>query len=500
MRTTRLSGVALLLLLSATAWAGDGDDAISVYKTGEYKRAIPLLQAAVASAPRDPVVHADLLSALVYEGRVDEAADAAAADATAFPDSPEVLAARGEFEFYMGDIVEAERLFKDSFHRQETARANYGLYRVYRGFSMFRRARLLCLKAHELDPDDALISVAFFRYVIPEKRRELLASFAPAHPWFYKDLKRNEDTAASIKSEIKGEQAFEIEGGPKEITVPLLYLRNSPTRIHGVGIDLAIEGGRHLRMLLDTGATGILLSQAAVDRAGLKHLGAFEASGIGDGGSRSGFAAVAESCSIGALEFKRCIFGALEGKGRMPDDSDGLIGADFFSDYIVQMDFQRRTLHLKPQPTRPRNPQGYDREIPSDETAFTPIFRYGHELLIPTKVNGKRSGLFLLDTGAQMSSIDSGFARLSMKIHGDNYMTMKGISGKVKDVYQADSAELQFGHFRQRYEGLTAFNLNNSPEHREFRLDGILGIPVLSMFRLTIDYRNGLVNFDYAFK
>ena len=26
----------------------------------------------------------------------------------------------------------------------------------------------------------------------------------------------------------------------------------------------------------------------------------------------------------------------------------------------------------------------------------------------------------------------------------------------------------------------------------------ILGLPVLSMFRLTIDYRNGLVKFDYT--
>jgi hypothetical protein len=42
--------------------------------------------------------------------------------------------------------------------------------------------------------------------------------------------------------------------------------------------------------------------------------------------------------------------------------------------------------------------------------------------------------------------------------------------------------------------------LNNSPRHQEVRMSGILGLPVLAMFRLDIDYRNGLVNFDYVMK
>ena len=99
------------------------------------------------------------------------------------------------------------------------------------------------------------------------------------------------------------------------------------------------------------------------------------------------------------------------------------------------------------------------------------------------------------------SLIDASFARLSTKIYGDDYAHVSGISGKVKKVYAADSVELEFSHFRQQYEGITVFDLNNNaPGRQEFRMAGILGIPVLSMFRLTIDYRNGLVNFDYVLK
>ena len=99
-----------------------------------------------------------------------------------------------------------------------------------------------------------------------------------------------------------------------------------------------------------------------------------------------------------------------------------------------------------------------------------------------------------------MSNIDSTFASLSTKLSGNSSIRMRGISGDVTKVFEAEKAELQFARFRQSNLGLLAFNLNNAPEHQDVRMAGILGLPVLAMFRLTIDYRNGLVNFDYAMK
>lgn len=92
------------------------------------------------------------------------------------------------------------------------------------------------------------------------------------------------------------------------------------------------------------------------------------------------------------------------------------------------------------------------------------------------------------------------FARRSTKVRSDGLVRVKGLSGDVKDVFEADKAELKFSHFQQSNLGLIAFNLNNQPEHQDVRMAGILGMPVLAMFRLTIDYRNGLVNFDYVLK
>lgn len=495
----RLAGV-MFSLVSIVCLA-ESNDGLAAYKAGDYKTAIPLLQAAISSTPKDPVTRAALLSALVYEGKVEDASSAAEADAIQFPDSPEVTAARGEFAYYMGDMAEAEKLFRAALKlRQETARAYYGLYRLYYAASMRRTARLLLLRAHEIDPDDALITRAWLSYLVPEKRKELMDAFIAAHPWFYTHLERERDTESQVEHALNKRKTFELDGERTETTLHLIPLLYGPNRIRGLGLPFKINGSRPLRMLLDTGASGILVKQNAIDKAELSHLGSGEAWGAGDAGPRKTFGSIGDTCEIGSLKYKTCLIGATEGKKRISGDEDGLMGADVFSDYIVQIDFQKQLLHLTPQPPRPPNPQGYDRVIGPDEKGFTPVFRYGGHLFVSTRVNGKSFGLFLLDTGAGLPTIDSAFARLSTKIRGNEYLRVTGVSGNVREVFEADRAVLDFAGYRQQNIGLTSFNLNTSPEHQEVRMAGVLGLPVLALFRLTLDYRNGLVKFDYIYK
>ncbi|MBV8867419.1 MAG: aspartyl protease family protein [Acidobacteriaceae bacterium] len=501
MRWSLVKIVLAAALLTAFPAFPQDDNGLAAYKSGNFEAAIPLLQNAAAKTPGDPILQAALLSSLIYEGRVDQGSDVDERDATAFPNSPEVIAARGEFAFYMADMPQAERLFRAALKLNEaTPRAVYGLSRLYRAASFYRSARLLCLRAHVIDPDDALITQAFLRYVPASKRQELLAPFAAAHPWLYQHFEQIQENSSTLEAAIADKKLFETEGGPQETILKFFLLMRDAQRARGVGLDLKIGDGRPLKMLFDTGASGILVKQTAIDKAGLAHLGSDKAWGVGDGGTRNMFSAIANNCQVGPLKFSNCLVRALEGKRAIAGDEDGLIGADFFQDYLVDIDFQKRLLHLKPLPPRSQDPQGNNRVVAPDEKDFTPVFRFGHMLMVSTTVNRRRTGLFLLDTGSEASNIDSIFARLSTKIYGNDQLHVKGISGQVKNVYEAGKAELQFGRFRQDNMGIISYDLNNSPEHKEIRLSGILGIPVLSLFRLTIDYRNGLVNFDYVLK
>lgn len=454
------------------------DDGLAAYKAGDYKTAIPLLQANLRRASADPVIRAALLSALVYQGEVEDASATADTDAAEFPNSPEVIAARGEFAYYMGDMDEAERLFRRSVKlKEEMPRAFYGLYRLFDAASMHRTARLALMRAQEIDPDDALITRAWLRYLPSDKRKELMDAFIATHPWFYSHIERDRDTESQLEQKLNKRKTFELDGECTEITLHLVRLLSGPNRIRGLGLPLKINGGRPLRMLLDTGASGILVKQSAIDQARLSHLGSDEAWGVGDAGPRKLFGSIADSCEIGSLKYRACLIQATEGKKQIAGEEDGLIGADVFSDYIIQIDFQKQSLHLTPHPSRPPNSQGYDRDIGPDQKGFTPVFRYGGHLFVTTRVNGKSFGLFLLDNGAGLPSIDSAFARLSTKVRGNNYMRVRGLSGDVNNVFEADKAVIDFAGYRQQNIGLTSFNLNTSPSTERCASPACSGFP-----------------------
>ncbi len=481
--------------------AGDTEDGLKVYKDANYKAAIPLLKTAIAADAKNPLLHAALLSSLTYEGMLDEAADEADADASAFPQSPEVLTARGEFAYFMADMTKARALFSAAVKlKDSSARAVFGLARVFRAASYYRTARLFFLKAHELDSDDALITQYWLEYMPADKRRESLNEFAASHPWLFRNRDVSAETVAEVDKALNKRKAFEPDGARSEVNLRLINLRDSPIQYRGVGLEMTINGGHKLSLLVDTGASGILLTEKTIERAGLDKLGSVEIYGVGDAGAKKVFISVADSCEVGPLKFKTCIFRAVQGRriGREAD-FDGLIGADVFHDYLLYFDFQRHLLNLTPLPERPENVQGYDREVPPDEKDFSPMMRWGGHLYVNTKMNGQASGLFLLDTGATSSTVDSTFARLSTKVYLDDSVRVNGISGRVNKVFEADKAELEFAGFRQNNIGMMVFDLSSSaPEHMDFRMSGVLGLPLLALFHLSIDYRNGLVRFERA--
>jgi tetratricopeptide (TPR) repeat protein len=201
----------LVFFLASVLCVLGADDGITIYKTGDYKSAIPLLEATVTKNPKDHIAQAALLSALVYEGRVEDASDAADIDAAEFTDSPEVIAARGEFAYYMGDMDEAEKLFKRAVKLNEkTPRAFYGLYRLFDAASMHRSARMLLMRAYEIDPDDALITRAWLRYLVSDKRKELRDAFIAAHPWFYGHIERDRDTESQLQHELNNRKTSSL--------------------------------------------------------------------------------------------------------------------------------------------------------------------------------------------------------------------------------------------------------------------------------------------------
>ncbi len=468
-------------------------DGIQEFRAARYKQAAPLLKEQLAKEPDNALVAAHLLTSYVRLGRLGDADSLAAEIEQRFPNSADAISARGDLTFFRGDMHSAELLYLKAIHAQETtARAYYGLFRLYRAASMYRTARLRLMRAYAIDPDDRPIADGWFSILPPDKRREMSGRDRPLTG----DEELARDYFTALAREINGRRLFEPVK-PPEPAVVKLGLLGDPHRVRGVSVQVMLNETKPLHLELDTGATGILISERAAERIGLKMVGNSELSGLGDAGTKIMHGAVADICAIGSLVYKNCFIQAMEGKSVA--DQDGLFGADVLEDYIITIDFQRLELQLKPQPAREHNQIGYDRTISAEEKDFTPIFRFGHHLMVTTQVNERQTGLFLLDTGSDTTVIDNGFAREVTKTSITEHMVLKGLSGKEKEVFEAGTADLTFSHFRQRTTGMVAADLNHlDARPPPVRMAGIMGLPLLALFRLTLDYRNGLVYFDRA--
>jgi hypothetical protein len=128
---------------------------------------------------------------------------------------------------------------------------------------------------------------------------------------------------------------------------------------------------------------------------------------------------------------------------------------------------------------------------------FAPVYRFGHLLLIPTRINELPSKLFLIDTGAFSDTISPEAAREVTKVRSDSDYKVKGLNGAVSNVFTADNLTLTFSHFRQPARDVVAFDTSGISNSAGTEISGTLGFAMLFQMQLKIDYRDGLVDFVY---
>lgn len=292
--------------------------------------------------------------------------------------------------------------------------------------------------------------------------------------------------------------------------------------------------GQKAKLMLDTGASGILVDRGIAQKAGINKFIETRLGGTGDKGSKGGYMELVHSIKISELEFQDCPVEVLEQCSVV--DEEGLIGADVFQDFLVDIDFPKEELRLSSlpkgrkmkqeppaplpctpgmkipahprvtltaqpgdakKPVPPASSRFHDPYIGPEMKSYTRVYRFGHDLLVPTKLGDSSVKFFLLDTGALYNQITPAAAREVTKVHGDSAMRVTGLSGSVKKVYSADKAVLQFGHLRQENQDLISFDLNSLSEFAGTEISGTLGFAMLHLLDIKIDYRDGLVDFDY---
>ncbi len=413
------------------------------------------------------------------------------------PDSAPAHEFRGEVLFRRGDFGQSESEFRAALKLDANfALAWWGLARISECNSLHKTAAQFYGRAYELNPKDPRVFRDWTLRLRGPKHIEALEKYVGMlDPSLSQAEREDLQRHLELDRSLHDRRVLALVTPYEKSEIPLTPLMSEATHMRIYGLQVNING-TVLALQLDTGASGILIPYRAAKRARLSKLADATFAGFGDNlKSHGGYHALAERVRIGSVEFRDALINVSNQESI--GTADGLIGTDVFSEFLIALDFAGRRMRLDPLAGyKPGDEELHDRVVSPEMRGFVPVFRFGHMLLVPTRVNDSREVHFVLDTGAAKTLISYEMAEEVSKINRDAQTRINGISGQVADVYQTGDLFLQFGGFRQKNLGMTAFNMWAQSRQVGTEISGFLGLPVLNLFTLTIDYRDGLVNFD----
>jgi predicted aspartyl protease len=368
--------------------------------------------------------------------------------------------------------------------------------------------------AHQLDPYSPEVWREWMRSLPRAQRIEELKKYLAGHDGDIDEVRGAKVELALLESQEGNNSSCRLVSPTAATDIPFTPIMYNAELVRAWALEVAFNGQKS-KLVVDTGASGLYINSSLAKRAGLKPLTRTQVGGIGDNGPQGGYVTVADSITIGGLEFKNCLVEVSDRRNVVGDD--GLIGMDVFSRFAVTLDFPWRKLTLGPLPPYPGvaaapvelNTEGqaqqgismngpHDRYVAPEMKDWMRIYRSGHDLIVPGTVNGKEMGLFVIDTGAQMSSLTPKAASAVTKIHGDDESSIRGVAGAVKKLYYANDVAVRFGNLQQKHGRMTVFDLSGVSQGVGTEISGMLGRDTLGVLVIHIDYRDGLMKFEYS--
>lgn len=494
-----------------------GAEADQLFDRGEKKQAAALYEKILTDNAGAFHARARLMRARLAEERVDEAYALGKAGLKLPGYGAELETAMGDVYFRRAEMSQAEQSYMNALKLDvRDYRARLGLAKLYKAYSLYGKAFSMLQTAHALAPHDREVRREWMAMLPRKQKLAALNEYLSAAYTLDADERTNlEEWRDFLQSTLDtpAHVCRMVSNVPS--TKTHLSADYSPNRKTARVLLLNAKiNNRTLHLELDTGASGLLLDRAEAEKAGVEKISDKHIYGIGDKGAAKGYTGVAKRIRIGELEFEDCLVHVID---KFRFDGDGLIGANVFANYLIDIDGPGKTLKLSPLPLRPKekadivtlqtesgapthdqkewHPQ--DRYIAPEMQKWTKIFRFGHQLLIPTSVNNSPAMLFMIDTGASDNILASNAAKKVSKMRDGIGVTNEGINGKVKNVYSTDKASLKFGHLAQANEDILTLDLSSISHQTGTEVSGLLGFSTLKMLELKIDYRDGLVDFVY---
>lgn len=388
------------------------------------------------------------------------------------PQDPNQLCALGDSLYRQSRFEDAESAYARALDLDpNNVRGHLGMGKIAALLSDRNRAAKHFSAAYQLEPSNPNVILAFADVVVErEARRTLLRNFLALSPG---DEKTGEVRAKlQVEEQLGARKLAELKSSYQPYRIPLSSLRAGGLLLHA-----RVNGGSDLKLILDTGATGVTLNASAGRSVGLELIGPDVITGFGSAPPAPARVALAALFETGALQITNLL--AKVSEIELTPDADGMVGLDVFQDFLIHLNPRARTLELTPLD---------DREASCADC--TQAYRLGHLLLVRAEVNGHGDGYFILDTGSPYTLI----SRKLMPRSG-RAAVMTGTQGDQPVALPAVPVALQLGSQHLWGFEYATLDTDGISSNTGASIAGAIGYSLLRDMSLTVNYRSGLVKF-----
>jgi hypothetical protein len=508
------------------------------YSHGRFSDAEASYRQALSTAPNDTALLAGLARSLRRQQKIAEAATDLQLALTDAPQSAILLTAMAELQYREGMIVESGESASAAYAADICyARVHLIRARLASLNSKYATERIEITAAHTLDPYDPDIQLAWIETLPLDQRIAELKTFLSSPT--ASDDEQRQDLEKYI------DRLEKISAGPRNSCRLVSDVASTKLLLESVlGEQLrprswalmAKVNGADAKLEVDSGSTGFYISSKIARKAGLQALERSQVSGLGDRGPQEGYIAYAKTIRIGNLEFRDCLVDVSDSK--RIGLSDGLIGTDIFQNFLVTLAFPLRTMELSPLPSRPGEaasaaslqtqtqtqvpavddssppagsngsktgnfaakqmaPGPKDRYIAPEMQDWFPVFRVNHNLIVPALTDANAMKLFILDTGSEVTVLSEDAAKEIHRIYESPERRIVGLSGEVQHVYSGATFNIRFANQNVKTREAAVLDTSRFSNNLGVEISGLIGLPALRLMTMRIDYRDGLVKFDY---
>jgi len=489
------------------------EEAEQLYRMGEFDEAIQRYNAIIGSGTDIALAQAGLARSYL---KLKKPNDAYLAATKAVEDDPSLGAAYsalGEVYFRQGKLHEAETDFLAALKvKQVDARSYLGLARLYQATYNFKKAKIAIDKAQSLDPTDPDIGSLWVETRSRLEQVKALEDNIASQSNYYSRVEKAgfKHRLTVMRDEIDHpERTCRVASRPESAEMRLT--RIGPKKDF-IGLEVNVNGVGS-RLVLSTVSSGIVINGKIAEEAGVQPITRADMGGLGEQNPPEVYIGFARSLKIENLDFQNCYVTVVEQASPRSfyDQYEGLIAAGFFSAYLVDVDIPHAKLKLQPLPSRPGtedqdsakmdsiDPDAknlHDRYTSPEMAAWTQMYYFDNEILIPARVNDSPFELFEVAAASKYNVLAPEFARERASLKHDKASArLEGTNGKVS-AESTGQVKLEFAGLHFNAIRVFSFDDTRSSDSAETEISGYLGFEILRNLHFIIDYRDGLIHFD----